>query len=415
MAGTSDLPSWFADMMQRLMPDPGRIGLAVSGGSDSMALLALAAIWRKAHLCVATVDHGLRPESLHEARFVAQHAQKFGLKHTILTWGAWDGRGNLQDAARQARQALLAQWAQREKLDAVLIGHTQDDQAETFLLRLARGSGVDGLACMQPVQQSHGVIWLRPLLDMSRHDLRAWLTERDQKWVDDPSNENSDFDRIKARKLQTLLSPLGLTPARLAETAGRMREARTVLDQAADMAQNRLRRMEYGDIVFEAEAFDALPEETRYRLIARALCEVASRPYRPRLKSLQRALSVSRATLHGCLISRNRHDVRISREPRAVQTQRAELGAPWDTRWHIEPPEDVTPSQGMHIAALGDIGLAICKDRSLWCVPRQSLIASPAVWRGPQLIAAPLAGFAPEWRLRLRQSDTSHMVKRYSH
>lgn len=415
MVGLPDLPSRFADMMQRLMPNSGRIGLAVSGGSDSMALMFLAATSRKAHLCVATVDHGLRPESLQEAHFVAHHASALGLEHTILPWASWDGQGNLQDAARQARQALLAHWAQQQKLDAVLLGHTQDDQAETFLLRLARGSGVDGLACMQGAQHAHGVIWLRPLLDMTRHELRAWLTERALRWVDDPSNENAGFDRIKARKLKDLLLPLGLTPARLAETASRMRDARAVLDQAADSAQNCLRRMEYGDIVFEAEALDALPSDTRYRLIARALCEVASQPYRPRLKSLQRALSSSRATLHGCLISRNRKDVRISREPRAVQTLRAELRAPWDTRWRIEPPEDGIPKEGLHVAALGDAGLAICKDRSLWRLPRQSLLASPSVWHGPQLIAAPLAGLAPEWRLHLRQSDTSHTETPYSH
>ncbi len=415
MAGPPDMPSRFADAMQRLMPRPSRLGIAVSGGSDSIALMNLAAIWGKAQLSVATVDHGLRPEALQEAHFVAQHAKALGQPHKILNWEAWDGRGNLQDAARQARQALLACWARQEQLDAILLGHTQDDQAETFLMRLARGSGIDGLACMEGAHHSHGVIWLRPLLDMSRQELRTWLTGRDQHWIDDPSNENAGFDRVKARKLRDLLLPLGLTPARLAQTASRMRDARTVLELEADTAEHRIRRLEYGDIVFEADALDALPDETRYRLIARALCNVASQPYRPRLKSLQRALSSSRATLHGCLISRSRGVLRIAREPRAVQTMRAELGTPWDTRWLVAPPEKGVPCPGLHVAALGAKGVTICKDRSLWRVPRQSLLASPAVWQDQHLIAAPLAGFAPEWRVTLRQSDTSDPERLYSH
>ena len=402
--------------MAKLVPDgPVRLGLAVSGGSDSMALMMLAHGWARPrtrnaiHLHVATVDHHLRPAAAQEAQRVTAAAQRLGLSHVTLHWNGWRGRGNLQDAARQARRTLLADWATGLGLTAVLLGHTQDDQAETFLLRLARGSGVDGLAGMQAQHRAHGTVWLRPLLGLSRQDLRAWLTARGTTWAEDPSNDDPAFDRVRARQMQDLLAPLGLTAQRLAETAARMADARLVLDRAADAAQAQIRSDQYGDISFDAAGLDGLPEETRTRLVARALCEIASKPYRPRLKALRAALSSSRATLHGCVITRNRREVRITREASAVHGLRVALGQVWDKRWRLTPPggtRSMTPSEGLSIAALGPAGLAACPDRSHWHLPRQSLLASPGVWRGDTLVAAPLAGLAPDWRCNLCQSDT---------
>ena len=141
-----------------------RLGVAVSGGSDSTALLHLAAGWaarNNVKLRVATVDHRLRAASADEARQVSRQASALDLAHHTLDWtGA--PVGNLQNAAREARKALLGDWARRHGLDAVLLGHTATDQAETVLLRLARGSGVDGLAGMTPQSRDYGVTWLRP-------------------------------------------------------------------------------------------------------------------------------------------------------------------------------------------------------------------------------------------------------------
>lgn len=396
--------------MTQLAPNcPWRLGLAVSGGSDSMALLHLARAWAgdRVHLQVATVDHHLRDGSAQEAAMVATTAQALGLAHETLHWQGWTGQGNLQDAARQARQRLLADWSSRVGLDAVALGHTQDDQAETFLLRLARGSGVDGLAGMQARFEAAGTLWLRPLLGLRRADLRDWLRANGIAWADDPSNDNPDFDRVKARKLQDMLAPLGLTPDRLVETAQRMRAARTVLDLAADAAQARLRRDDHGDIVFDAAGLDALPDDTRTRIVARALCEIASHPYRPRLKTLRAALDASRTTLHGCLITRSAREIRITREAQAVQGLKVPLGKVWDNRWRIDAPARMPARTGLTVAALGPDGLAACPDRAGWRLPRNSLLASPAVWDNLTLIAAPLAGFGPEWPCELCQSDTS--------
>jgi len=397
----------FAGALAALCPDGARLGLAVSGGGDSMALLHLAAgVVPPDRLAVATVDHHLRPGSGDEAAAVAQAAAELGLAHDVLDWRGWDGQGNLQAAARTARRELLADWARRNGLDAVVLGHTQDDQAETVLMRLARGSGVDGLAAMAAHSRAQGMVWLRPLLGHARAELRDWLRAHGVRWTEDPSNDDPGYDRIRARQMLADLAGLGLTPERLAQTAAQMQAARAVLDAAADDAAQALMRAEHGDIVFDAGELDALPLETRDRLVARALCMIASTPYRPRLRALHAALNAPVATLHGCLLTRARGELRITREAQAVADLRAPLGSLWDQRWSITAPA-ARAACGLEIRALGASGLAQCPDRTGWLLPRRSLLASPAVWDGPRLIAAPLAGIGEQWKAVTRESPHS--------
>ena len=199
----------FARALARAFPEapPAALGLAVSGGSDSMALLRLAADWaarRRTALQVATIDHGLRPEAADEAAMVAHAARALGLPHTVLRWD-WDRHGNLQDAARRARFRLLADWARAGGLAAVLLGHTRNDQAETLLMRLARGSGVDGLAAMAEERVAHGARFLRPLLEVERYALRQVLRGAGQTWADDPTNDDDTSERHAEHALRRLV------------------------------------------------------------------------------------------------------------------------------------------------------------------------------------------------------------------
>ncbi|MFV2034995.1 MAG: tRNA lysidine(34) synthetase TilS, partial [Halocynthiibacter sp.] len=170
---------------------PACIGVAVSGGSDSMALLCLLSQLcerHKAHrLSVVTVDHGLRPDAAAEATHVAETCAGLGHQHTVLHWRGWDRSGNLQDRARQARYSLIADWATASGISTVALGHTADDQAENFLIRLARESGVDGLSGMSSRRKIKDVMFLRPMLTATRSELRDFLRDRGIRWVDDPS------------------------------------------------------------------------------------------------------------------------------------------------------------------------------------------------------------------------------------
>ena len=280
----------FADTLNRVRARGPvlRLGVAVSGGGDSMAVLRLADVWCKtngAKLYAATVNHGLRPAAVEEARFVGQTCEQLGIPHETLAL-SMPSKGNVQDAARRGRYDLLANWAQRHDLDAVLLGHTADDQAETFIMRLARGSGVDGLSTMRADWSERDVRWLRPVLNASRVDLRKALQSFDQSWVEDPSNDDTRFERVRVRNAMNGLAELGLDQARLVETANRMTDARTALSWLAHDAATKYARVFGGDVCFEAAPFAEFPAETRHRLLAKAITFVSSTPYRPRYAAL---------------------------------------------------------------------------------------------------------------------------------
>lgn len=341
-----------------------------------MALLSLASGLR----CHAvTVDHGLRPESASEAEGVARHCASLGIPHDILRWH-WDGTGNLQDAARRGRRRLIADWARANGIDTVALGHTRDDVAETFLMRLARGAGLDGLSAMQGAWVD-GIAWRRPLLAIGRAELRDYLTAQGVAWIEDPSNDNPRFDRVRARQAMASL-PLGLTAERLAEVASHLAEARAALEEATLAAARTNARTQGGDVVIDPAGLS--PEILR-RLTLRAMNWVAPSDYGPRGEALTRVLQ-SGGSLHGCLILPG---LRICREAQA--TPGPAPGPYWDC-WHLDGPF----APDLHIAALGE-GIAYCPRWREAGLPRKSLLASPAIWRGGRLVAAPLAEFANGW------------------
>lgn len=380
---------------------PGPVGVAVSGGSDSLALLlALHATGRP--VAAVTVDHGLRPASAAEAAAVAALCATRSIPHDTLRWTDHPATGNLQDNARTARRRLIAGWAAARALPAVALGHTLDDQAETFLLRLARGSGVDGLAAMAPATTAEGLPWLRPFLTLRRATLRDWLTSLGVPWADDPSNADPRFDRVRARAALPHLAGLGLGPDRLAATATRMARARAALEAGtATLAAACLAPGGAGDLLLDPIPFAAAPEELRLRLLAGALGWTSGARYPPRLASLETALARLPAlgqglTLHGCVLRPYRDRVAIRREPaRAAPAVPAETRR-WDGRWLLETPP---PGPGLHIAALGPRGFATLRDRPA-PAPRETLLTSPALWDGDRLVAAPLAQPHPTVRFR---------------
>ncbi|WP_132542766.1 tRNA lysidine(34) synthetase TilS [Rhodovulum euryhalinum] len=391
-------------------PGDAPLGLAVSGGGDSMALLCAAAERSGPPVLAVTVDHGLRPEARDEARFVADTCARLGVAHTTLCWQGWDGSGNLQDAARRARYRLIADWAAGQGIAHVALGHNRDDQAETLLMRLARGAGVDGLSAMAPARQSLGVTWLRPFLGLGRADLRAFLDERGQRWIEDPSNEDTRFGRVQARRALDVLAPLGITAEGLAAAAARMASARAALDVATREAATRLACEDRGDVVIDRAGLAALSDEIARRLLFAALAWVATAEYPPRAEALADTMAAlitaPRATLHGCLIARHGDRLRLSREPAAVAGKTAPAGAAWDGRWRMDGP--AVP--GDEIRALGEAGLGLCPEWRASGLPRASLIASPSVWRGGALIAAPLAGFGNGWQARVTTSLRARIV-----
>lgn len=386
----------------------GRVGVAVSGGGDSMAALHLAVrAFGPAMVEAVTVDHALRPEAAAEAHRVAEVCAGLGVAHQTRVW-ARDGAagGNLQDRARRARYGLIAGWARTRGLAAVLLAHTADDQAETLLMGLARGAGIDGLAGMRRGWQAGGVTWLRPFLDMPRQALRDFLTGQGLGWCEDPSNADDRFQRVKARRALAALAPLGLTAARLATVAAHLAEARQALDRAADEAAARLVRPLAGAFVLGRQGFAALPPETARRLLIGLLHQVAGQPYPPRAAETARlmaAIAAGRdATLAGCRLCVQGDEALILREARAVAGLASPAGVPWDGRWQLTAPPGPAAAPGQEVRALGTAGLRLCPGWRATGLPRAVLAVSPAIWSGGRLIAAPVAGKAGDWQAECR-------------
>lgn len=391
-----------------------KLGLAVSGGGDSMALMHLA---RQAGIVarVASVDHRLRPASADEAQMVARAAQGLGFGHDTLIWQGWDGRGNVQDRARRARRDLLAAWAQENGLDAVALAHTQGDVAEGFIMRLARGAGVDGLAAMPARFVHDGAVFLRPLLWATRDALRQICTQQGEVWVDDPSNEALKFDRVRARKALPQLAKLGIGPQVLADVAAHLRGASDALDAATDdLARACLHQV--AGIITLAPDWQNAPAELQRRLIQRIILWIAPADYPPRGAAISEAmLRIAQGLptqLAGCHFLPHGGKTLAFREARRCGGP-VHAGATWDGMWRFMGQ---APDLETKIAPLGAAGLLQWQGWRALGLPRAALLSQPSLWAHGQMIATPLLPDNAQVHAFLRNPAADSLYsKRLSH
>ncbi|RED18689.1 tRNA lysidine(34) synthetase TilS [Pontivivens insulae] len=312
---------------------PGPLGVAVSGGGDSTALLWL--LHQAGYqLTAATVDHGLRAESADEADAVARLCKSMGIPHETLRWTGVEG-GNLQQAAREGRQKLLAEWIRRHGGRSVALGHTIDDVAETLLMRLARGSGPDGLAAMEPVRNAQGITWLRPLLQVRRAELRDLLRDQQINWADDPSNSDVRFERARIRHAMTNLR---LEPERLAQAATSLRDVRHAAIATTDaLIAECVTFTALGEAVIAPKVYADAPADLRYRLLRVLTYWMNGQRHAPRHDLIAQMDNCLREGGEmagaGLLIRQSKSSVHLRREPRAVASWTADHC--WDHRWRI--------------------------------------------------------------------------------
>jgi tRNA(Ile)-lysidine synthase len=255
------------------------IVLAVSGGPDSIALMWLAARWRRTltrgpRLIAVTVDHGLRPEAAREAREVKRLARQLDLPHRTLRWRGAKPKTGVPAAARAVRYRLLAEVARASGATHILTAHTSDDQAETLLMRMLRGSGIAGLAAMARQSEREGVWLARPLLDIPKSQLVATLNKAKIAFADDPTNRDTSYTRPRLRALMPKLAEEGGDVRSLVRLAARLARANAALEVLADGAERYLALRNRNDAArfgFDASAFAGLSEEIRLRLLMRAI------------------------------------------------------------------------------------------------------------------------------------------------
>lgn len=379
---------------------PESMGVAVSGGSDSMAMLHLLARvasqtgWA---LRAVTVDHRLRPEAADEAAFVGRICAGLGVPHDVLVWDHGEITGNLMQAAREARYALMVGWAQTHGIGMVSVGHTADDQAETFLVGLSRAAGLDGLTGMRQEWEQDGVTFRRPFLMQTRAELRGYLARNGLDWVEDPTNENNSYTRTKARRALKALKPLGITVDRLSSVIHNLAMAQGVVQASVVRAAREGVIETAGSLQFDHLAGWMRDHEFQRRMLIAMLRWIGGQAHPPRegkLFALRLALTQHRdATLGGVRFRWAGDTCTVSREPRAVGGP-VPVGQLWDGRWRVTGPE-------AQVRALGADGLRQVKDWRKTGLPREVLVVSPAVWQGETLLAAPLAGHSAEWQAKL--------------
>lgn len=413
-APSYDLADKFAAAMGNMAVHPGaRIAAAVSGGADSMALACLLTQWSRANgvtLYALTVDHRLRDAAADEARQVARWMEALNVPHATLRWeeGA-DYRerpSSAQAAARDARYRLMTEWCGAHGCTHLFLAHHADDQAETFLLRLSRGSGVDGLGAMAPLTARGSLRLARPLLDIPKARLVAYLSEIGQPWIDDPSNRDESYGRVRFRAARQVLEREGLSTERLLATAGHMRRARAALDHHVQALLTQVCAWDrFGIGRIGLDALLAAPEDIGLRVLASLLMTASGQVYRPRFDSLQRHYAGLRtgqwlaATLHGCYLAREGAFLAVARESHQIDDEQPlhpGVKTIWDGRFDVEA---TGPEGAFHVRAFRVRRLlykevpAEARDAAGREVPLYARDTLPGIFDSAGLAAVPLLNY----------------------
>ncbi|MDI9408060.1 MAG: tRNA lysidine(34) synthetase TilS [Candidatus Pacebacteria bacterium] len=378
--------------------------VAVSGGSDSMALLHLARTWarqRGGMVMAVTVDHGIRPESRAEAEWVGGWSQQMGVTHQITTLDPRSVRSQTvnQDWLRQLRYRALADVARQFGFLHLLTAHHQGDQAETLLMRLGRGSGLMGLAAMQPRVFSADYQHLRPLLTVPKDRLTATCLAANLQWATDPSNDNPNYARIRVRQAAAQLAELGLTSERLAETAARLGGDRAMELRLRDQF---LARHGYfhpaGFVRLHGKPWNDAEFLILRLALARIMAVVGKEDYAPRgvrLERLRQTLASNAkidCCLAGCRLVSHDDGLLIFREAAAMAAEMVLTGSDgtvvWDNRFMLRWTGDI--GDGWSFGAMGPHEVKDWRQGLLTTgIPRRIMVTLPVIRSDGAIIHVP--------------------------
>ncbi len=341
--------------LHKVLAQHERVALAVSGGADSVALMLAAADWAKAHkrlndIYVVSVDHNLRDNSQNEANTVYGDAISMGLNASVLTWQHDGIASNLQEQARKARYELMAQFCRAHNIKAVLTAHHKDDQVETLLMRLAHGSGLDGLVGMRDDVQVFGVRVLRPLLDIKRDALRQFVRSQKANWVDDPSNSNQAFERVRVRDGIKALERAEMSLEGLPLSAKRLARAQIALENETDrLMQSAVEVFQTGYAQIDRVKFENASAEISIRLLKRLVVWASGGNSPVQLSEIERAFDGLMAgqdikmTLSGSVIAPRQKTILIGREFGRMEKAVVQSNGVWDGRFVVETGHNVEP------------------------------------------------------------------------
>jgi len=376
--------------------------VGVSGGADSMALLRLLHAKVGKDVIAFTVEHGLRSESMSEAKWVHKECEKLGIPHHILRWEGDKPKTRIEERARDARYNLLFNACREHGCKYLCLAHNLGDNVETFLMRLCKASGVEGLASIRAVSERDGIIILRPMLSFSRERIAATNKALKQKWVDDPSNWSDEFERVRWRKFLPELAKMGLTAEAIAGAIKKQREVADFLEEICDdfrLEFSYISPMGFGKI--NKEAFVILPDEHAMRILRNMLCKIGDAGYPPSpfsLRALTKKIKEGKigggVTLHGV-------KVMIKDKGRAILLVREEARA--SEKIVLSGEEKSVVFDRFRLSFKGKIPAGVwvqklghgfkCDDVT---VPKQALWSIPALWDKDGVLIVPLLGYKRE-------------------
>ncbi len=389
------------------------IAVGVSGGADSLLLTLLLREWvlkKNGKLTALIVNHNLRSGSVAEIQRLKSWLNKYKINYKVFNWLGKKPKTGIQEIARSVRLRMLTEWCLKKGVLHLCLAHNLNDQAETFLIRLSRGSAVYGLSAMAPISVYKHVRFLRPFLFIEKERIIFTLRQMQQDWIEDPSNVNTTFQRVRMRNISSILDKEGIGNNRLSETSKNLGRAKAaILDNVSGLAAESVSIYPEGYVTLDREKFLQAPEEIRLRLLSHIFMCVSGKEFPPRLKNLERVdkllhrpKSIIGSTLHGCQIESLKkptlnNQVGFFREAASVWDKKTLLNKQafiWDNRFHVSC--DIK-STGIYCAKLGTAGLQqvskFIPKKGMETIPQKVKLTLPALWKGRRLMSVPHLNF----------------------
>lgn len=385
-----------------------KIAMAVSGGPDSLALVYLIKKWskgKKIKLVALSVNHNLRAEAKEELLKVKKWMKSEQIDHHILTWdGGKKVKSNIQNNARKARYTLLTNFCKENDIETLCVGHHLEDQAETVLQRLARGSGLDGLTGMKDSTIVNTITILRPLLQFKKSELITYLQKNNKEWIVDPSNNNKKFSRVKIRKLLDTIEEKEQINTRLAAMAEDLQRTRSYVEYCIEKDQKEILKIfPEGYVEINITKLFKLHEEAIYRILSKQLKIIGGKDYPPRFVKLKQLVvrlknnkKINASTLAGCRLEmKNTNSLIIYRELNDIEPDKIieeSTNITWDNHYTCYIKH--SKKEVLNIGALGNEGLKQVKEFISTNIPKNVLPTLPALKKVEKVVAIPHLKYA---------------------
>ena len=406
-----------------------KIAIAVSGGVDSMVLMNLAKesdFLNDKNVFILVVDHGLRAESKQEAKFVKNEAKKLGFPTRILKWKGSKPNKRIQEEARNKRYSLLINFCRENNINNLYLAHHLDDQIETFLFRMFRGSGLQGLTSFSSSYERNGLTLIRPLIDTPKSELISYARRKKINWVEDPSNKNQKYDRVKLRKVLPLIYKEGFDKKVFLKSVKKLRLANQALDQITKEFVLQYVIINKNISVFiKQELFLTAPEDVQLRVLQNTIRIFSGeRYYSPNYLKILNLMNwarndndISAKTLGGTIFRKRKgglilyKEVKKLNDIKPIKLSKSKYKA-WDNRFLIK----INKSVKGEISYLGNEGVKILKSKKILGkkgfkgIPLTALYSIPAMWDGKRLISAPFFDYSVDNSVNLKVKKIDYLI-----